>query len=70
MKKKNTKTGKAAVKSTKKTRLGKRVAAKKKTSKAIGKVAPTLSGTKTASLKRSIRKIKTSLKQLEKAVGK
>ncbi len=70
MKKKNTKTNKATVKSPKKTRSRKRVAAKKMTSRAVGKVATSISGAKTASLKRTIRRIKTGLKQLEKVVGK
>jgi hypothetical protein len=70
MKKKNTKTRKTKVKSPKKSRSGKRVAAKKKSSMAVRKAASTISGAKTASLKRTIRKIKTGLKQLEKVVGK
>lgn len=70
MKMKNTKTGKTAVKSPKKTKSRKKVAAKKKTNGTAGKVATSISGAKTASLKRTIRKIKTGLKQLEKVVGK
>ena len=70
MKKKNTKTRKTTIKGPKKSRSGKRVTAKKKTSTTVGKVASTISGAKTASLKRTIRRIKTGLKQLEKVVGK
>jgi hypothetical protein len=70
MKKKNTKTKKTTVNRPKKTRVKNRVATKKKTGLPVGKKASIISGAKTASLKRTIRKIKTGLKQLEKVVGK
>jgi hypothetical protein len=70
MKKKNTTRVKTTRKSPIKARSKKRVATKKSTSQAVGKVETNISGARTASLKRTIRRIKTSLKQLEKVVGK
>jgi hypothetical protein len=70
MRKKNTKVKKASGTSPKKVRTAKKAVVKKKSTTAIGKSAKSLSSAKSASLKKTIRRIKTGLKQLEKVVGK
>jgi hypothetical protein len=69
MKKKITGNKKNTVKGSKRSRTAKKGTTKRKTSTSIGKVGNLPAG-KTASLKRTICRIKTSLKQLEKVVGK
>jgi hypothetical protein len=70
MNKKSTKIKKASGKSPKKVRTAKKAAPKKKSVATIGKTTNALSTAKSASLKKTIRRIKTGLKQLEKTVGK
>jgi hypothetical protein len=69
MKKKIAATKKSTVKGSKKSKTAKKVATKRKSTTSMGKSGNLPAG-KTASLKRTIRKIKTGLKQLEKVVGK
>jgi hypothetical protein len=69
MKKKIAGSKKHTVKGSKKTRTVRKATTKRKSTTSMGKSGNLPAG-KTASLKRTIRKIKTGLKQLEKVVGK
>ncbi len=69
MKKKIAGRKKNTVKGSKKSRTARKVATKRKSTTSMGKSGNLPTG-KTASLKRTIRRIKTGLKQLEKVVGK
>jgi hypothetical protein len=70
MKKKTTSSGRTTSKCPKKVRTAEKVVAGKKTSRVKSKTKNALPGTTTARLKRTIRRIKSSVNQLEKVVGK
>lgn len=70
MKKKTTGSRRTTSKCPKKSRVVKKVVAGKKTSRVKTKTKNALPGITTARLKRTIRRIKSSVNQLEKVVGK
>ena len=70
MKKKTTGSGRTASKCPKKDRTAKKVVAGKKTSRVKSKTKNALPAASTARLKKTIQRIKSSVNQLEKVVGK